>query len=118
MFKHKKFLSCTLFAFSLLMMLQTVACNPATDGTQQTTDATTEIEQTTDASTTTEQTTEQTTDKTTEQDTTEQDTQPPKEELGVAGKPSISFDKIVQVSENGNAASVTTASGLAYTANG
>ena len=113
MFKHKKFLSCTLFAFSLLMMLQTVACNPATDGTQQTTDATTEIEQTTDASTTTEQTTEQTTDK-----TTEQDTQPPKEELGVAGKPSISFDKIVQVSENGNAASVTTASGLAYTANG
>ena len=49
MFKHKKFLSCTLFAFSLLMMLQTVACNPATDGTQQTTDATTEIEQTTDA---------------------------------------------------------------------
>lgn len=118
MFKHKKFLSCTLFAFSLLMMLQTVACNPATDGTQQTTDATTEIEQTTDASTTTEQTTEQTTDKTTEQDTTEQDTQPPKEELGVAGKPSISFDKIVQVSENGNAASVTTTSGLAYTANG
>lgn len=36
----------------------------------------------------------------------------------VAGKPAINFDKTVQVSQNGTKSSVTTATGLAYTATG
>ncbi len=101
----------------LVMVLPFAACHPASEGEGQTTDLVTDAETAEDSAADTEDNTEGNTEADTETGT-EQDTQPPKEELGVAGKPSINFDKTVQVTENGGAAVVTTASGLAYTASG
>ena len=97
----------------LIMAMQFVACDPATGEEQQTTDQTTDTVETTDTTTETEPETEKETDA-----TTEDSTQPPEEQLGVAAKPSINFDKTVQISESNGAATVTAATGLAYTATG
>ena len=97
----------------LIMAMQFVACDPATGEEQQTTDQTTDTAETTDTTTETEPETEKETDA-----TTEDSTQPPEEQLGVAAKPSINFDKTVQISESNGTASVTAATGLAYTATG
>ena len=112
--KSKKILRSMLLALSLLLMMQFVACNPTTDEPQQSADQTTAPEVTTD----TNDTTADTDAETTTDGSSEETTAPEETPLGVATKPSINFDKTVQVSESNGAASVTTASGLAYTAAG
>ncbi len=110
---NKRIFAWLAFALCMIMAMQFVACDPATQGEQQSTEQTTDVEETTENTDTTETETE------TEPESSSQDTtQPPEDEKVVASKPSINFDKTVQVTENGNSAQVTTATNLAYTATG
>ena len=112
---NKKICSWIALLLCFILTMQFVACQ--TDPVQEeqtTTEMTdrTESNQTTDAPETTDSS------ETAEEPTTEDTTQEPAPEKNVAAKPSINFDKTVQVTENGNSANVTTATGLAYQATG
>ena len=81
--------------------------------TEQVTEEPTEDETEEGSQDTTEETTEEITDVSTEETTTA-----PEEQEPVASKPSIDFDKTVQISENGSGADVSAATGLSYKASG
>ncbi len=97
---------CSLLALllCLIMAMQFVACDPNNAQEEQSTAGTTDTNDSSDTSDT--------------DHNTEDTTQQPDAEKGVATKPSINFDKTVQVTEDGGTASVTTATGLAYQATG
>lgn len=104
----KKFCSLLALLLCLITAMQLVACDPGNVQQEQTTNGTTETNDITDS-----------TDTDNENDqTTEGTTQEPTPDKGVASKPEINFDQAVQVSENGGAANVTTATGLVYQATG
>ena len=113
----KRIISYIALLLCLVMAMQFVACNPANTDEQQSTEQSADTEGTTQQDQTTEnQVTEPGTEETTE-GTTEGTTEPDSTN-SVASKPSINFDKTVQVSESDHTASVTTATELAYTATG
>ena len=107
----KRILSFMALCLCLVMMLQFAACT--NEGTEQ--------EQTTE-----DQTDTQTPESDTQpsdtgngsENTTDDQTNPPSTENELAAKPSINFDQTVQISQNGQAAEVTAAGGLKYTASG
>lgn len=112
--KFKRSLSLLALCLCFVMTVQFVACNQEPGSEDQTT----AFEQT-DAPTTEGDTTEQdTTEPGSEGNTQEGTTEQPGSDEGLAAKPSINFDNTVQVTEEGNAASVTTATKLAYNASG
>lgn len=128
--KLKRIASLFALCLCLVMTLQFVACNTGTgegQTSQTQTDPPTEnmgattsdpeTEQTTEEGTqdNTEGTSEDTSEDTSEGTTQEGTTQEPEPDKNVASKPSINFDKTVQIGEDG---AVTTAAGLAYTASG
>ncbi len=96
-----------LFALLLcvIMAMQIVACNPNNTGEDQSTDNAADATDTTQSAPETDADPEDT-------------TQPTDPNNNVASKPSINFDKTVQVTEDGSKANVSTATGLAYEATG
>ena len=107
----KRILSLLALFLCLAMALQFVACNNGGTGEEETS-----LEQTDTPNTNAETQapeTEQASD-----NNTEGQTEPATPDFTVAAKPSISFEKTVQATENGSAYDVTTASGLAYSAKG
>lgn len=103
----KKLLALMTICLCFVMTLQFVSCNTQNTGEDHTTSDQTESQP--ENSGTQEPGSDPNGDST---------TTPPEQELGVAAKPSINFDKTVQISQNGNTANVSTATGLAYQATG
>lgn len=111
----KRIISMLSLLLCLVMTMQFVACTPESQQEEQTTAGNTES---TDNSVSTEPDTDAGTDTGTETDTDEETTQEGTIGNTTASKPTINFDKAVQVTENGNTAEVSTATNLTYTATG
>lgn len=97
----------------IIMTMQFVACNTGTEQNDQTSSEQTEI-----PSDNTDTTAPESDEETTQDSTTGGKTEPPADDKVIAAKPSLKFDKTVQVTENADTANVITASDLAYTASG
>ncbi len=107
----KRILSIMALCFCFIMLLQFAACTPQSSEQEQTTEDQTEP-QAPESDTQAPDTDDST------ESTTEGQTEPPSTENEMAAKPSINFDQTVQISESGQSAEVTTASGLKYNASG